>query len=644
MHRRPLTRAAAAVVALTLMGTLTAVSAGSPAGAAETPQVPTDATPSKLVLVLDASGSMGEAAGGGGTRIAAAKRALGDVVDALPDDQEVALRVFGSEVELANQPGACEDSERVVDLGTDNRDELRSAVRDYEPFGETPTGFALREAGKDLGDSGPRSIILVSDGEPTCDPDPCEVARELAADGVDVRIDVVGLSVSGKARETLECVAEEGGGTYYDADDADDIVDSLTTSAARAARPFDFSGTPVEGTPAETGAPRLGPGQWLDTMPDDGALYYALPRSESGSRLHVGLATRSRSDATASSVRMSILPPGGGMSCFTDASINVVLGLRNAVQTVGGSSASGTSTSADGPCSTSDTLVLKIEHGTGNTEPLAGQPLEIVVYEEPPLADPASPPGAVPGLEEGAWEPMEPSSETTPVVPGTSLASAPLIGDGTWSADIQPGEAQVFAVPVDWGQDVQFQLDTRITQEAADAATVASRLDLTPIGPVREESAVDFYADEPADWTPTAFGNIRAGTDFRIGARTQPVSWTGGPGADPTVAGVRYVQVAYNVRGDEANLPYTLTVRTNGTAGEGAPRYAADTGLPVPKADAVVADLVRPDEPADERAGAEDEAGRPSTVLLVVSGALVGLLVVAGAVVVARRRSRGAST
>lgn len=637
MHRRPLVHAAAATALVT---TLAVIAGGSFANAADdpAPAAPSD-SPGKLVLVLDASGSMAEPTGGGGTRIDAAKRALDEVVGDLPDDQEVALRVFGSEVEFADQPGACEDSERVVDLGTDNRDELRSAVQDYGPFGETPTGFALREAGKDLGDSGPRSIILVSDGEPTCDPDPCEVARELAGDGVDVRIDVVGLSVSGSARETLECVADAGNGTYYDADDADDIVDSLTTSAARAARPFDFSGTPVEGTPAESGAPTIGPGQWLDTMPDDGALYYRLPRTESGSTLHVGLTTRSAPDATTASVRMSLTTPGEDATCYSDSSIGVVLGLRNPVQTVGGSSAS--RSARDEACATGDELLLKVAHATGNTEPLAGQPLEIAVFEEPPLADPASPPTGPEPLERGSWEPMEPAAETTPVVPGSSLASAPLIGDGTWSADIQPGEAQVFAVPVDWGQDVQFQLDTRITEEAAAAATVASRLDLTPIGPLRDDSAVDFYSEEPDDWTSNAFGNIPAGSDFRIGARTQPVAWSNrsaaGEVAGASVAGVRYVQVAYNVRGDEANLAYTLTVRTNGTAGEGAPTYATDSALPVPEADDVLVDLARAED-EEEAASASDDTGPSTAVVLGGAVALALVLALAAALVVRSRR------
>lgn len=610
--------------------------------AADAPSVPSD-DPGKLVLVLDASGSMGEPASGGVTRIEAAKRALEEVVDDLPDDQAVALRVFGSEVEFADQPGACEDSERVVDLGTDNRAELRAAVDDYEPFGETPTGHALREAGKDLGDSGPRSIILVSDGEPTCDPDPCEVARDLAGDGVDVRIDVVGLSVSGAARDTLECVADAGNGTYYDADDADDIVDSLTTSAARAARPFDFSGTPVQGTSAAGAAPEIGPGQWLDTMPEDGALYYRIPRTEAGSTIHAGLTSRSVPDATAAALRMSIGTVDEEAFCFTDASVGIVLGLRNPVQTVGGSSAS--RSARDERCASDPELLLKVEHGTGSRRELAGQPLEVAVFEEPPLEDPDAPPAGVEPLERGAWEPMEPSDDARPVVPGSSLASAPVIGDGTWSADVQPGETQVFAVPVDWGQDVQFQLDTRVTKEAAQAATVASRLDLVPVGPLRDGSKVDFYAAEPEDWTSNAFGNIPVGTDFRTGARTQPLAWSNRSGPSPvagaSVAGVRYVQVVYNVRGDEANLPYTLTVRTRGTAGEGAPRYAADTSLPVPEADDVLVDLARAEQESEAQDDADPSSEERSALPLVIGG-LALVLVVAGAILLTRRRRRGA--
>ncbi|WP_152691164.1 VWA domain-containing protein, partial [Jiangella alkaliphila] len=172
---------AAAVVAVTVL----------PSEAAEESLDPG----SRMMLVLDSSGSMAEATPSGGTRIDAAKDALREVIGGLPEDQEVGLRVYGAEVFSQNDPGACTDSQLIVEPGTGNRDQLTSALDGYEPYGETPIGNALQEAGKDLGTEGPRTIVLVSDGEPTCEPDPCTVATELAGAGVDVRIDVVGLDV-----------------------------------------------------------------------------------------------------------------------------------------------------------------------------------------------------------------------------------------------------------------------------------------------------------------------------------------------------------------------------------------------------------------------------------------------------------------
>ncbi len=51
----------------------------------------------KLVLVLDSSGSMKEKVGAS-TKIAIAKRALNTVVDRLPADAAVGLRVYGATV------------------------------------------------------------------------------------------------------------------------------------------------------------------------------------------------------------------------------------------------------------------------------------------------------------------------------------------------------------------------------------------------------------------------------------------------------------------------------------------------------------------------------------------------------------------
>ncbi|WP_114422774.1 VWA domain-containing protein [Nocardioides houyundeii] len=57
----------------------------------------------RMVLVLDSSGSMKEQAGGT-TKIQAAKEALGLVVEQLPEDAEVGIRVFGAESSTAASP------------------------------------------------------------------------------------------------------------------------------------------------------------------------------------------------------------------------------------------------------------------------------------------------------------------------------------------------------------------------------------------------------------------------------------------------------------------------------------------------------------------------------------------------------------
>ncbi|MBA2444377.1 MAG: VWA domain-containing protein [Nocardioidaceae bacterium] len=82
----------------------------------------------RLMLVLDSSGSMSEPAGGGDTKIAAAKSALSTLVNDLPDEAEVGLRVFGAEVFSRTDAGSCEDTQQIVEPSTDNREELLERV------------------------------------------------------------------------------------------------------------------------------------------------------------------------------------------------------------------------------------------------------------------------------------------------------------------------------------------------------------------------------------------------------------------------------------------------------------------------------------------------------------------------------------
>lgn len=170
--------------------------------------------------------------------------------------------VPGALATISNDQFGCKNSQLAVPVQTGNRDALRTATSRFEPYGETPIGYALQEAGKDLGDEGKRTIVLVSDGEPTRAPEPCEVARDLSKKGVNVRIDVVGFEVAGNARAKLQCIATAGNGNYYDANSADELASSLVKLATRAARTFTAVGQPVSGTPTPDGAPTITAGDW----------------------------------------------------------------------------------------------------------------------------------------------------------------------------------------------------------------------------------------------------------------------------------------------------------------------------------------------------------------------------------------------
>src|SRR3954462_15916019 len=63
-----------------------------------------------VILVVDASKSMRADDGSGRPKMAAAKAALNTLVDELPDDAKVGLRVFGSRVSGTGKAAGCADT------------------------------------------------------------------------------------------------------------------------------------------------------------------------------------------------------------------------------------------------------------------------------------------------------------------------------------------------------------------------------------------------------------------------------------------------------------------------------------------------------------------------------------------------------
>jgi hypothetical protein len=239
-------------------------------------QSPPQGTP-KILLAFDASGSMAADDGAGTPKIKAAQDAAVDLLGSLPPSTQVGLRVFGGTKPSRPIEPACRDSSLVLPLGPLDRGQAEQQIRSFKAKGRTPIAFALERAAEDLGTSGPRTIILVSDGKDTCQPpSPCSVAERIAKGGVEMRIQAIGFNVDKEARRELQCIARAGGGAYTDADNAQALKEQLRVLSTRALRQYVPKGKPVRGGPNARQATTIVPGRYLDGMLPDSERWYAV--------------------------------------------------------------------------------------------------------------------------------------------------------------------------------------------------------------------------------------------------------------------------------------------------------------------------------------------------------------------------------
>lgn len=205
-------------------------SAASPADATRS-SAAEPVSPSPTVIVLDASGSM-NADDGPGPRIDAAKNAVQALIDGLPDGSPVGLVVYGTATDSSDAAEAegCRDIKTVVPVGPLDRAAFKAQVGGIVASGYTPLGSALSAAADQLPADGPRTVIVVSDGDDTCQPpEPCAVATDLSTG--DLTIHSVGFRVSGSAKDALACIAQAGHGKYVDAANATQLQAFLRTAA-----------------------------------------------------------------------------------------------------------------------------------------------------------------------------------------------------------------------------------------------------------------------------------------------------------------------------------------------------------------------------------------------------------------------------
>lgn len=179
-----------------------------------------EAPPVPTVIVLDASGSMA-AQDAPGQRLEAAKVAVTDVVTRLPWGHEVGLVVYGSSTGSsdAEQPAGCQDVVVAREVAPRGQRDVAGVLAQLQPRGYTPIGLSLQAAADLLPDSGPRQIVVVSDGLDTCAPDglgadPCLTAQELHAADTELAVSTIGFRTEADpaAAAQLDCIATAGGG------------------------------------------------------------------------------------------------------------------------------------------------------------------------------------------------------------------------------------------------------------------------------------------------------------------------------------------------------------------------------------------------------------------------------------------------
>lgn len=611
---------------------------GAPAHA-ETPAAPaagrTEQSP--VVVVMDYSGSMlnDDADSSGTTRVDAAKDAAKDLVDAAPDGARLGFVAFGHRTRED-----CTDIETVHRLGTVDKGALKDRIDGLAARGETPISGALQQAAEQLQGQESGSIVLVSDGEPSCNTPPaCEVAQGLQEQGLDVAIHTIGFRISGDARaqETLECLAEATGGTYTTAEDARQLTETLTTRTTRALQGYTAAGTPVRGGARYEDAVLLLPGQYRDELASHGrqddlpelnaarfdrgdVKFYRIPlRPGHVPILSATLAKTAEQAASEGGSLIAVQPLGapGQSRCaryrshdsssmddargvptttwFDRAWTERVLddaSLRERCLTEGGDLVVAVYQRTDLPTDTPTALELSLAY-----EPLRGP-------EGSPAPDPQ-------GLS--APDP----TPATPLTGGSSFNDAVPLEDGRTITDsLVPGEQRYCTIEAGVNQNVLTRLD--FTEDAEQARHVMASL----FNPLREAMPLGDGGDRwhggyalgtvAATAGDTAFNHLRTSIhpNRRLGHHNP------GQGDTISVPGRQYVVVSRQYAPDTpaTPLPFELTVATAGDSAGTGPEFITTAAQFAERFGEPGGESATP-TPADEGAvdrGADDDASGPA--------------------------------
>jgi hypothetical protein len=210
-------------------------------------------------LVFDTSGSMLDRLSGTQTRIDVARQVLTNLVqNILPPGIPTALRVFDRQVNCGTK--------LLVPLSPLDPAAMASAIEGVQVkrATNTPIGAALDAVAGDLaGSTGPRIVVLVTDGQENCGGNPAKAVQNLVAQGLDVTVNIVGFAIDDKKiAADLARWAQMGHGQSFNAGDAGSLATSIESALRAPYRVYDSSGALVASGTVDGSPVSLPPGTY----------------------------------------------------------------------------------------------------------------------------------------------------------------------------------------------------------------------------------------------------------------------------------------------------------------------------------------------------------------------------------------------
>jgi Ca-activated chloride channel family protein len=197
--------------------------------------LPNPAAAENVMIVFDGSNSMwGQI--DGTAKIEIARNVMDNLLGEWVDTRDVGLMAYGH-----RRRGDCTDIEILVQPGQDTRAGILDRIGTITPTGRTPLTSAIEQAATTLSHTDePATVVLISDGVESCDRDPCAVSQALEQAGIGFTAHVVGFGLGDADAGALSCIAENTGGQYLSARNADELGQALSavgTAVAAAPEP-----------------------------------------------------------------------------------------------------------------------------------------------------------------------------------------------------------------------------------------------------------------------------------------------------------------------------------------------------------------------------------------------------------------------